>query len=142
MPIWNWGAFYEKTIRSIQNGTWEREVPRGKNDSVNYWLGISSGMIDVICSMRIPSGVRQLVEILKQSLYSGEFNPFSGTIYSQDGLIHNSTTESLTEEEIVTMDWLMDNVIGYIPTVDEFEEDVQPIVQLQGVPKALSNQQK
>lgn len=145
VPVWNWGIFYEKTVKSILNGTWKQEVPKEKNASINYWWGMSSKMVDVICSQRLPSGTLQLIELLKKSICSGEFKPFSGTIYSQDGLVHCSsagkdiTTDSITAEEIVTMDWLADNVIGSIPTMDDLVDDARPIVQLQGVPKARTS---
>ena len=145
VPVWNWGIFYEKTVKSILNGTWKQEVPKEKNASINYWWGMSSKMVDVICSEHLPSGTLQLIELLKKSICSGDFKPFSGTIYSQDGLVHHSsaekdiTTDSITAEEIVTMDWLADNVIGSIPTMDDLVDDAKPIVQLQGVPKAKTS---
>lgn len=136
MPVWNWGVFYEKTIRSILNGTWKQEELKGKNESINYWWGMSSGMIDVICSTHLPTGTAQLIELLKRSICTGAFNPFSGRIYSQDGLVHNDLSGSITAEEIVTMDWLSDNIIGSIPTMEELSDDARPIVQVQGVEKA------
>lgn len=136
MPVWNWGVFYEKTIRSILDGTWKRETRKGKNESLNDWWGMSSGMIDVICSKHLPSGTAQLIKLLKQSICSGTFDPFSGTIYSQDGLVHTDLSGSITAEEIVTMDWLADNIIGSIPTMDELADEAKPIVQVQGVSKA------
>jgi hypothetical protein len=102
-------------------------------------------MIDVICSNHLPSATLQLVKLLKKSIASGEFNPFSGTIYSQEGLVHSTdtlanldddTTSGIDAERIVTMDWLADNIIGTIPSIDEIQEDAQPVVQLQGIPKA------
>lgn len=66
MPVWNWGVFYEQTVRSILNGTWNQEIPKGKNQSINYWWGMSSGMIDVICSKRLPAGTVRLIELLKK----------------------------------------------------------------------------
>lgn len=136
MPVWNWGVFYETAVKSILNGTWKQELPKGKNESINYWLGMSSGMIDVICSNRLPSGTLQLIKLLKKSICSGDFNPFSGTIYSQDGLVHNGSADGITAEEIITMDWLADNIIGTIPTIDDLVEEAIPIVQVQGVAKA------
>lgn len=136
MPVWNWGIFYEKTVKSILNGTWKQESQKGKNESINYWWGMSSGMIDVICSSHLPSGTAQLIELLKKSICSGGFNPFSGEIYSQDGLVKKSMPDSITAEEIVTMDWLADNIIGSIPAMDEFVEEAKPVVQIQGVAKA------
>ena len=136
VPVWNWGVFYETAVKSILNGTWKQELPKGKNESINYWLGMSSGMIDVICSNRLPSGTMQLIELLKKSICSGDFNPFSGTIYSQDGLVYNGAAEGITAEEIITMDWLADNIIGTIPTIDDLVDEAKPIVQVQGVAKA------
>lgn len=136
MPVWNWGVFYEKAVRNILNGAWKQEALKEKNESINYWWGISSGMIDVICSSRLPAGMVKLIELLKRSISSGDFNPFSGTIYSQDGQVHNDVSSSITAEEIVTMDWLADNIVGVIPTIDDFVEDARPIVQVQGVARA------
>lgn len=136
MPVWNWGIFYEKTVKSMLNGTWKQEPPKGKNESINYWWGMSSGMIDVICSSHLPSGTAQLIELLKKAICSGEFNPFSGTIYSQDGIVEKSVPDSITAEEIVTMDWLADNIDGYIPAMSEFVEEAKPVVKVQGVAKA------
>ena len=136
MPVWNWGVFYERTVRSILNGTWKQELPKGKNQSINYWWGMSSGMIDVICSKKLPAGTLRLIELLKRDICSGTFNPFSGTIYSQDGLIHQVMPEGITAEEIVTMDWLNDNVIGEIPTMEDLKDEAKPIMEVQGVAKA------
>lgn len=136
MPVWNWGVFYEQTVRSILNGTWKQEMPKGKNESINYWWGMSSEMIDVICSNRLPSGTVRLIELLKKNICSGDFNPFSGVIHTQDGLVHNVMPDGITTEEIVTMDWLVDNIIGSIPTMDDLAEDARPIVEVQGVAKA------
>lgn len=136
MPVWNWGVFYEKTVRSILNGTWKQEELKGKNESINYWWGMSSGMIDVICSKRLPSGTVRLIELLKKSICSGDFNPFSGVICSQDGPVQNAVSDSITAGEIITMDWLAENIIGAIPTMDELAEEAKPLVQIQGVAKA------
>ena len=136
MPVWNWGIFYEKTVRSMLNGTWKQEVPKGKNESINDWWGMSSGMIDVICSKKLPAGTLRLIELLKRDICSGSFNPFAGTIYSQDGLVHDVMPEGITSEEIITMDWLNDNIVGTIPAMDDLVEEAKPIVQVQGVEKA------
>ena len=136
MPVWNWGIFYEKTVRSMLNGTWKQEVPKGKHESINDWWGMSSGMIDVICSKKLPAGTRRLIELLKRDICSGSFSPFSGTIYTQDGLVRDVPPEGITAEEIITMDWLNDNIVGTIPAMDDLVEDAKPIVQVQGVEKA------
>ena len=136
MPVWNWGVFYEKTVKSILNGTWKQEASKGKNESINYWWGMSSGMIDVFCSTHLPSGTVKMVELLKKTICSGDFNPFSGTIYSQEGPVQTDISDNITAEGIITMDWLADNIIGSIPSMDDLVEEAKPIVQVQGVAKA------
>ena len=43
--IWHWGKFYERIVREILDGAWKKKDEK----TINYWWGISSGMIDVIC---------------------------------------------------------------------------------------------
>lgn len=73
--------------------------------------------------------------MLKQNISTGEFDPFSGILYSQAGIVQDDPARSLTPEEIVTMDWLAENVIGTIPKAEEFEEQAIPVIHQQGVEK-------
>ena len=129
MPVWHWGKLYEKLIRSILNGTWKNET---SDKAINYWWGMSAGVVDVIYSQNLPVGTRRLVELLRQTIINGNFNPFSGILYAQNGIIHNSEEREISPEEIATMDWLLENVIGEIPKFSELTEDAQALVRLQG----------
>lgn len=132
MPIWHWGKFYEKMIRSILAGTWKSEET-GKVKSVNYWWGMSSGVIDVICSHNLPVGTARLVSLLRKTICEESFNPFSGILYSQDGVIQEDENTTLTPERIITMDWLAENIIGSIPKMADLQEKAKPVVLQQGV---------
>lgn len=132
MPLCHWGKFYEKLIRTIMNGTWKYDDT--SNKAINYWWGMSSNVVDVICSNNLPVGTKRLIELLKKTICTGEFNPFSGTLYSQDGLVTGSHDYNvLSPEEIVKMDWLAENIIGSIPTADELSEKAIPVVSQQGL---------
>lgn len=134
MPVWHWGKFYEKMIRNILSGTWKSDE-NSKTKSVNYWWGMSSGVIDVICSQNLPIGTTRLVELLKKTICQGEFNPFSGILYSQNGVIQESREGELRPDKIITMDWLAENVIGSIPRIRELSERAKPVVLQQGIEK-------
>lgn len=41
--------------------------------------------------------------------------------------------ENLGADDIITMDWLADNVIGKIPELDELTEDAMELVGFQGI---------
>lgn len=131
-PIWHWGKFYEKIINTIFSGSTEADIQKGKK-AVNYWWGMSADVIDVICSSAMPHGTHRLIEFLKKSIRAGDFHPFDGLIYSQNGIIRCEEGGSLTPEEIITMDWLAENVVGHIPEFEELTEEAQRLVQLQGI---------
>lgn len=133
MPVWNWGVFYEKLIQSIMSGSWKKEEDTGEVKALNYWWGMSAGVIDIICSQILPQSTRQLVDLLKQLICKGEFDPFDGEIVAQDGTIKSRAGERMQPEEIVTMDWLVDNVVGFIPTAEQMTEQAKPVVLMQGV---------
>lgn len=135
MPLWDWGKFYEQMTRTIMNGTWKYDDDPAANKAINYWWGMSSGVIDVICSQNLPEGTRRLVDFLRKTISSGELNPFFGVLYSQDGVVQSDPDRSLTPEEIITMDWLAQNVVGSIPGEEELTEQSWPVISQQGVKK-------
>ena len=115
-PTWLWGKFYEKVVRSILSGTWDTD--KG-SQAVNYWWGLNSGVIDVIMSDHLPDGVRSMSEMLRNALRRGMIDPFFRRIHDQSGMLRNDGSHSFSPEELMKMDWLCDNVVGYIPTLDE-----------------------
>ncbi len=135
MPLWHWGKFYEQLVRAVMDGTWKYDDDPSDKKAINYWWGMSSGVVDVVCSQKLPIGTKCLVEFLKETISRGEFNPFSGILYSQEGIVQADPNYSLSPEEIATMDWLADNVIGSVPRDDELRETVKPTVSQQGIKK-------
>ena len=96
---------------------------------------MSSGVIDVVTSQNLPIGTGRLVELLKKTICQGEFNPFSGILYSQNGIVQKKAEEELRPEQIITMDWLAENVIGTIPKMSDLTEHAKPVVLQQGIEK-------
>lgn len=135
MPLWHWGKFYEQLIRTIMKGTWKYDDDPSDMQAINYWWGMSSGVVDVICSQNLPDGTKRLVDFLKKCIRSGEFTPFYGLLYSQDGVVQDDPERSLTPEEIITMDWLAENIVGSIPKAEELKEYYRPVFSQQGVDK-------
>ena len=104
---------------------------KGKQ-AINYWWGMSADVIDVICSQNLPHGTSRLIAFLKNSIRTGSFQPFEGIIYSQDGHLQCEEHFSLAPEEITTMNWLTENVVGQIPSFDELTEEARSLVRIQG----------
>ena len=117
------------------DGTWKSDDKAPGKKAINYWWGMSAGVIDVICSKIIPNETKRLVDLLKQSIISGQFDVFFGVLSSQDGIVQDDPERSLTPDEIIKMDWLAENVIGSIPKTEELKEQAKPVTFQQGVKK-------
>lgn len=130
-PYWHWGKFYETVVKSVLDGTWDRDQTGWQ--AVNYWWGLKSGVVDVVLSDGLPEGVAQLANILREGLISGAVDPFARRIVAQDGSVKNDGSHQFSVDELLHMDWLCENVEGTIPTCDEVLPMAQAVVKLQGV---------
>lgn len=135
MPVWNWGIYYEKLIQGILAGTYKSE-DEGEAKALNYWWGMSAGVIDLVYSQHVPVGVKRLAEHMEYDISVGDVHPFFGEIYAQDGTLKNNAGEAMSPEDIMKMDYLVENVEGDIPSIDLLNEKAKPIVELKGVEEA------
>lgn len=131
--IWHWGKFYQRILQTILNGNWNRTAPERMGESLNYWWGISSGMIDIICSKSVPERTLNLIDLVKKQIVNGEFRIFSGDLYDQNHVLKNKGSDSLSPAEIIKMDWLADNIIGHIPDIEDLYDEAVPMVKIQGI---------
>jgi len=135
MPVWNWGIYYEKLIQGILAGTYKSE-DEGEAKAINYWWGMSAGVIDLVYSKHVPTGVKRLAEHMEYDISVGDVVPFFGEIRAQDGTLKNAAGETMSPEDIMKMDYLVENVEGDIPSIDLLKEQAKPIVELKGVEEA------
>ena len=130
-PVWNWGRLYERIVRSILDDSWYREADGAR--AVNYWWGMSSGVIDVMLDDCLPEGVKVLAQALRRELQSGQLSPFDRSFSTQDGRLINAGGGKLSIDEILHMDYLCSCVSGHIPSFDEILPMARSMVRLQGV---------
>ena len=130
-PRWNWGTYYEKTMQSLIKGG--IDALRDRNNAVNDWWGMSTGVVNVRLGETLPEGLKQLAGILKQGLISGTTDPFLRPISDGSGGIINDGSQSLTAEELIRMDRLTDNVDGIIPAFEDLIPQSRGLVRLLGV---------
>ena len=133
MPFYNWGAFYERILRSILEGNWKQEEKNETANAVSYWWGMSAGIVDVICSKHLPSGTKKLISMMSELIREGAVTPFSGKLTSQNGIVRNEDDGAMLHEDILKMDWLAENVVGMLPGDDDLVDDAKNVVALQGV---------
>ncbi|MCR4584197.1 MAG: BMP family ABC transporter substrate-binding protein [Lachnospiraceae bacterium] len=133
MPVRHWGKLYEEIIRSVMRGGYKNDENVFQEQALNYFWGMSSGAIDVIYSRNLPAGQIRLLRTLRNGVKNMDINPMTGPIYSQDGMIRCEDGETLRPEDAVSIDWLCDNIEGYIPDISQLKEEAVDLVKIQGI---------
>lgn len=133
IPMWNWEKLYQGIVRSILSGAWTDDAAGNTDRALSYYMGMTTGAIDLACSRKVPISVHRLVDLLRDRIRAGEFHPFVGPICDQQGSLRVEKNTELALQDIINMDYLIDNVIGRIPAIDELTEVAQTLVSLQGV---------
>ncbi len=135
-PAWRWDRYYELIVRSLLHGTWDEVAGAGADKAVNYWYGMSSGVIDVDLAPELPVSSRKLVEFLRGGITSGAISPFEGELRSQEGQIQPEGAARLSSIQVVSMAWLNQNVEGSLPADWELSERARAAAKVAGVHKA------
>ena len=106
-PLFNWGPYYVSTVQSIIDGTYE--------GGANYWGSLADGMVSLdeltdVCA----EGTAELVKEYTDKLIGGNWDVFTGEIKDQAGTVRVAEGASMTDEELLSFDWFVENVIGSI----------------------------
>lgn len=125
MPLRHWGKMYEIIIDSVLKGTYKNDDDLSGNQAVNYFWGMSSGVVDIIYSHNMPTGAKRLLHTLRRGIKDRSIDPFIGPIYSQDGTRICDEGKRISPEDNVSIDWLVDNVEGHIPQIDELSTEAK-----------------
>lgn len=131
-PYRDWGKFYVKVVAGVFSGAWSNAA-RENYRAVNYWWGLNSEVIGVKLGEKLPEGVKRLAEILRRGIADGSIDIFGCSMRDQAGILRSEAAHSLTPEEILNMDWLMDCVDGCIPAFDELKEESKGLVRILGI---------
>ena len=94
---------------------------------------LSPAPVDVILSDNLPYSSKKAVLTLRRLIMSGSANPFEGEIHTQNGVLKGPDSPVLSDKDIITMDWLCDNVIGEIPEMWELDDSIKKTVKVSGV---------
>ena len=137
LPCWNWGRFYVQVVQSIFNGSWDSLSKGPTPQPVNYWWGMSSGMIDIRLSPELPDGLRRLAEHLMHDLRGSWFDPFGCRITDQNGVLRSDGSHSFSPEELMRMNWLCENVDGRIPALEELLPQAAETASILAIPRNL-----
>lgn len=106
-PIFHWEKFIKEDVESILDGTWH---------SRQYWGGLETGVVGLADLTELcEPGTKEHVEKRMEKIIQGNLDIFSGEIYDNHGNLRVKKGESLTDDEIWSMDWFVQGVNGDLP---------------------------
>jgi simple sugar transport system substrate-binding protein len=101
-----WGGYYTKVARSVQDGTW-RVKP--------VWGGMKDGFVKLApFNASVPKNVAAFVEQREADIVAGRLHPFAGRIVDRDGRVRNEGGV-MPDAQIATMNWFVPGVVGSLP---------------------------
>lgn len=138
-PIWNWGAYYEGLIRQVLSGALRAEY-LSSSKAINYYWGMSAGVVDVSLTDAVPESVQRLAGYLREGISRWIIDPFIGPIHIQGGDTVGERGRPFDMEEIISMDYLVENVVGRIPIYEELSSTGKATVETVGVEPARKSE--
>jgi basic membrane protein A and related proteins len=99
-----WGPFFTRQAQVIMDGKWKSEAVMGD---------ITSDMIKLApYGPKVSEEVKQLVEQKKVEIVGGKLHSFQGPIKDQQGTLRVKEGEFMPTDQISTMDWMAEGIIG------------------------------
>ena len=136
-PLWRWDIYYEEILRRMLSKTVKAEY-ESSSKALNYYWGMSAGVIDLEYAPQLPRGTRRLADFLQESMRRELCNPFLTPLHTQDGGLIGEGQQTLSLEQIISMDYLAENVVGSIPAYGELSPLGQATVDMAGVEPATA----
>ncbi|MDT4953704.1 MAG: basic rane protein [Acidobacteriota bacterium] len=100
---WVWGNLYEDEVRMMLENKWKGEMDMAG--------GLRSGYVGITdFSPSVPEEVRQEVLVAQRRIINGEINVYAGPIRDNTGHETVPAGKTLTHEETMAMDWLVEGV--------------------------------
>ncbi len=103
-PIWNWGPYMAKIVKSVQDGTYK---------PVAYWGGLETGTIVLDeYGPSVTDETKGLIEAAAAKLKDHSWDVFYGPIKDQSGAVKIADGAKLTDAEMLSIDWFVEGVVG------------------------------
>lgn len=100
----HWGEYYVQRTQAVLDGTWKPG---------NVWGGVKQRMIRIEgFGPKVPQAVRDEALARQQDIGAGRLRPFAGPIVDNEGRQIVGAGQSLSDEQILTMNYLVQGVVG------------------------------
>jgi simple sugar transport system substrate-binding protein len=101
-----WGDYYAARVKAAMSGTWA---------SGSVWGGVKDGMIRVgDFGPKVPKKVQDEIVAKQKAVGAGKLFPFAGPIMDNEGNVVLPAGQSLSDAQILGMNYLVQGVVGKI----------------------------
>ena len=139
-------AFSKSFLPLLDEGTefadkWEAlyrsHLSEGIRDPIKVYEYLNRyGVVDIEYAPALPLPSRRYADFFRNSIISGAGKPFLTPFYTQSGEVIGARQHELSLEQIIRMDFLVDNVIGDIPGYEDLTVIGQKTVDMVGIGQA------
>jgi basic membrane protein A len=97
-----WGEYYIRRVQAVIDGSWQTS---------SVWEGLKEGMVGMApYNEAIPADVVAAAEKVRTGIIDGTGHPFVGPIKNQKGELVVKEGETLSDEQLLKMDWYVEGV--------------------------------
>jgi basic membrane protein A len=102
--IYHWGPYELTRVQAAIDGTWK---------SGSYYGSLADGFVDIApFGKSVDAATQTKIKDKKSALIAGSFYEFTGPLKDQSGKVKVADGVKLTLDQILTMDWFVQGVIG------------------------------
>ncbi len=102
--VYHWGPYELTRVKAVLDGTWK---------TGSYYGGLNDGFIDIApFGKSVSAATQATINDKKAALKAGSFYEFTGPLKDQSGAVKVPSGTRLTLDQILTMDWFVQGVIG------------------------------
>jgi simple sugar transport system substrate-binding protein len=97
-----WSDYYIERVQTVIDGTWETQ---------SIWWGLKEGMVEMApYGPAVTAEAAAAGDAVRDSIIAGTLHSFDGPVENQAGEVVVGQGESLTDEQMLTMDWWVKGV--------------------------------
>jgi simple sugar transport system substrate-binding protein len=102
----DWSAYYIRRVQAVLDGTWKSE---------DVWGGFDKDMVVMAPYTNVPEDVAKEAAATAEKIRSGEFHPFTGPIFKQDGSEAVGAGIIIDDGTLLGMNWYVKGIDDKLP---------------------------
>ncbi|MEG6586627.1 BMP family ABC transporter substrate-binding protein [Dendrosporobacter sp. 1207_IL3150] len=105
-PVWNWGPYYVKTVKSVLDKTWKSE---------QYWGPMGDNIVDLSpFGPMVAEDTKSQIAKKKDDIVKGQWDVFTGPIKDQQGNVKVQAGQKMSDKDMLEFAWFVQGVEGTI----------------------------